>query len=110
MYTPDGWLTPKAVKVFFIVILCMAILGTLSSCKQKEEVYYLQVNDYMELSICVYIVDSNENQLVLLDRDISIYPKDEDYIIESLETQPGFHSIYEASEKYWNLIHGMGYD
>lgn len=99
----DGWLTPKGVKYFFIVILFFAILGALSSC--SNEVYYLEVNDYQELTVCVNIVDSNGEIVCLLDGNIDDHATNSAIIITEINNgQIGFKSILSASEAYWNIV------
>lgn len=102
MYTKDGWLTAKAVKIFFLIILLASIMGALSSCN-TEDYYYLQINDYNEETVCVNIIDEEDNIIVLLDKDIDKH-SNPTQIIMSIETQMGFNSIFKASEMYWSLV------
>ena len=103
MYTKDGWLTARAVKTFFFIIVLAAIMGALSSCNSKDSYYYLQINDYNEETVCINIVDEEDNIIVLLDKDVDAHENSLSIIL-SLETQMGFNSIYKASEMYWSLV------
>ena len=100
----NDWLTPRQVKVFFLVILLFAILGALTSCNHKSEVYYLQVNDYNEETVCINIVNQNDEIIVLLDRYVEEH-KDSDIIIKVInDAQLGFSTPYAASEAYWSIV------
>lgn len=103
MYTKDGWLTARAVRYFFLIIVLAAIMGALSSCNSKDSYYYLQINDYNEETVCVNIIDEEDNIIVLLDKDIDKHANPTK-IIMSIETQMGFNSIFKASEMYWSLV------
>lgn len=104
MYTSDGWLTAKAVKVFFVVIVCMAILGALSSCNQDNEVYYLQVNDYNEETVCVNIVDSYDNIIMVLDTNVDVHSNPQQ-IVESINNgQIGYHTVDSAIDSYRQIV------
>lgn len=94
-------LNPKQIKAFFIVVLFFAIMGALTSC--SEDYYYLQVNDYNEESVCINIVDKDDNIIVILDKNVDIHSNPTEIIME-LNTQMGFESPYKASEAYWRIV------
>jgi len=99
----DGWLTPKGVKLFFFIILSATIMGALSSCTHNP-VYYLQVNDYNEESVCVNIVDCNQRIIMVLDTNIDLR-KNPQYIVESINNgQVGYSSVESAMDSYSKLI------
>ena len=97
-------LTAKNVKAFFIVILMMAIIGALSSCKSKPEAYYLQVSDWDEETVCINIVNQNDEIIVLLDQNVDEHFDSEAIIKAINDGQLGFSSPFVASVAYWRLV------
>jgi len=104
MYTKDGWLSARGVKILVIVCLVSAILSTLNSCNSTETVYYLQVNDYNEETVCINIVDQNDVIICVLDRNVDCHSDPQSIINEINDGQIGFTSIFIASTAYWDLV------
>lgn len=104
MYTKDGWLSAKGVSIFFLIIFISAILGTLSSCSNEEPVYYLQVNDYNEETVCINIVDQNDVIICVLDSNVDCHTDPESIVTSITNGQIGFTSIFNASTAYWNMV------
>ena len=101
----DGWLTPKGVRTFFIAILVMVILGTLSSCTEPEkELYYLEINDFNEKTVCVNIVTLRGDIVCVLDGNIDEHGNPAEIIRQLIDGQVAFTSILSASEAYWNIV------
>lgn len=97
-------MSDKNVKVFFIVILMMAIIGALSSCKSKPEAYYLQVSDWDEETVCINIVNQDDEIIVLLDQNVDEHFDSEAIIKAINDGQLGFSSPFVASVAYWRLV------
>lgn len=106
MYTKDGWLSSKGVKIYFFIILFATVMGALSSCNTPEPVYYLYITDYEEESVCVEIretIGNNEVIVCVLDRYFDSR-KDWQQIKEAIDNANTFNTSYTASIAYWDMV------
>ena len=98
-------------KNLFVTLVLLTIIGLVVGFEfipksEPTHAYYLQIDDIDDSISIVTINDEMGEVVAMIDNDLGRHgdTKDVKWIRYTLETQIGFNSILEASEKYYNIV------
>jgi len=94
------------VAIIMVVITIFVAVVAFIPKSEPTHAYYLQIDDIDDSISIVTINDELGEVVVMIDNDLGRHgdTKDVKWIRYTLETQIGFSSILEASEKYYNMV------